>query len=171
HISRDDIISQFCSGLDELKSVFGNISPLRLGVRYVNIIDKNKISEELGYNLDWNSLVSEEFIKLPHEIANIANTNYMTEVRSNLSEGELALRYGLVQNQGTTPDHFRFDLDRYAELSASPDNISETLQAFTQDIYLLFNTVVGDKLKEWMTLEKAKGESNDCIVSNNPFNA
>ena len=91
---------------------------------------------------------------MPHEIADTANTNFNMEIRSNLTEkeGELALRYGLTQNQEGVPDHFRFDIDRYMsrQQGIQLNDALVQLPSFAQDIYSLFNTVVGTKLTAWM---------------------
>jgi len=154
HQSRERLIAQFELGAKSLEQVFDGFSGHRLGLRYVNIIDKAKISEETTEELNWEDLISAEFLTTPHEIADTANTNFMMELRSNLNdrEGELALRYGLTQNQEGMPDHFRFDIDRYL---SQPEGIElqavlDHLDSFARDIYSLFNTVVGEKLTKWM---------------------
>lgn len=152
HQNRKELIKNFDLGYKSLLATFGTISPLRLGVRYVNIIDIKKIGNDMGQELNWKDLIVEEFLKLPGEIADISNTSYKTEVQSNVKGGEggLSLRYGLTQNQGEAPDHFRFDIDRFVELSDGVEDVSNLIKLFTQDIFSLFHTVAGKKLKEWM---------------------
>ena len=161
HQNRAQLIRQFTSGVDALQSVFGFVNPYRLGVRYVNIIGKDVIAKDLGEKqLQWKDLISEEFMSIPKEIAVISNTNTMTEIKSNLisAEGELGLRYGVTQNKDEVPEHFRFDIDRYIHLQngIDIDKTDEYINIFTQDIYSLFNTVIGSKLKQWM--EQDSGE-------------
>ena len=154
HKDRNTLIGLFSTGLNALVQIFEEVSSFRLGVRYVNIIDKEKISSELGENLQWEDLVSDEFLRTPHEIADLSNTNFLTEIRSNLAEGEgeMTLRFGLTQNQQGSKDCFRFDLDRYlqTEEKIELEGIASTIESFTQDIYCLFDKVIAIKLKRWM---------------------
>ena len=155
HQNRATLLEQFNLGVNSLKSVFGIVSPIRLGVRYVNIIEKEKIISDLNLEaLKWKDLVSDEFLCMPKEIASLPNTKFLTEIRSNLesSEGELVLRYGLVQPIENNPYHFRFDLDRYINIKneLELDDICEMIDGFTGDIYSLFGTVIGKELKNWM---------------------
>lgn len=163
HQCRVQMIKHYRIALDALNEIHGDINAFRLGVRYINEMDRNTISSDLGEPVEWNELVSNEYLRMPHGIADTANTNFMTEVRSNLAdrEGEMTLRYGLVQNQTGASDHFRFDLDRYINVEAGIDTKEtiEYINKFTQDIYSLFNTVIGAKLKNWMDME-IRGDGN-----------
>ncbi|WP_371196096.1 TIGR04255 family protein [Glaciecola sp. SC05] len=155
HQNRNELISQFNKGLVAAQNVFGGINAFRLGVRYVNIINKTEISKDLGVEtLEWEDLISGEFLRMPHEINDKTNTNFMMEIGSNLQngDGELTLRYGLIQNHPQLPDHFRFDIDRYVQKDdgLSINTTLDTINEFTDDIYSLFNTVMADKLKQWM---------------------
>ncbi|WP_428818810.1 TIGR04255 family protein [Microbulbifer sp. MCCC 1A16149] len=154
HKDRHALIEQFSIGMNALTEVFGEVSAFRLGVRYVNNIDKERISSDLNQQLEWGSLVSGEFLSMPHEIDDLSNTNFLTEIRSNLAngDGEMTLRFGLTQNQQGASDCFRFDLDRYlhSEENIELTGIEKTIESFTQDIYCLFDKVMAEKLKLWM---------------------
>lgn len=154
HHSREQLIARFRAALEALRSVFGHVEAQRLGIRYVNIIDKARISQDLNESLAWEDLISQEFLQRPHEIADLSSTNFMMELRSNLhgKPGSLGLRYGLVQNQTEVPDHFRFDIDRYIERrEGQPLDIDRiNFDELVQDIFSLFHTVVVGKLSTWM---------------------
>jgi len=158
HQNRKELLGHFESGLNALQSVFGVVHPFRLGVRYVNIIDREKISTDLELDkLEWSNVVSNEFLTMPNEIADLSNTNFLTEVRSNLknSDGELMLRYGLVQPGDDKPYHFRFDLDRFinSKNGLELNQVSNLINEFIKDIYSLFDTVAGESLKDWMEMK------------------
>lgn len=157
HQNRAQLRDQFLVGLNALKSVFGAISCTRLGVRYVNIITKQKISHDLNENLEWGDLISEEFLNTPHEIiSNLDETNFLMEMSAGLENnaGELSLRYGLSQEENEEDSYFRFDIDRYIDLDSecNLDSQQALIDEYTLDIYSLFTTVIGPKLEQWMQL-------------------
>lgn len=154
HKNRKQLTSDFVVCLNCLTALLDkNISLLRIGVRYVNIIDKNKIAHDLSKNVDWNDVISEDFLNLP-AVADISNANFQTELHSEMDAGIMVLRYGLVQNVLNAPDHFRFDIDRFLMLDGSLDEVEKELLSFTNDIYSLFVHVIGGTLREWMNLEE-----------------
>ena len=63
--------------------------------------------------------------------------------------GVLTLRYGLLHNtvQG---EHFRFDMDRYVEGAVDVTQAGRVLEGFSDDLYALFDEMVGPALSEWM---------------------
>lgn len=48
HQHHGAFIADFKVGLDALQSVFSPVSPTRLGLRYINAIDRDRISSDLG---------------------------------------------------------------------------------------------------------------------------
>lgn len=150
HVSRDETLEKFNQALDVLKSVCGVIQPIRLGVRYINNIQKEKISTDLGKPIDWSHLVKEDFLKMPANIANLNETSYLMELNSTLETGGITLRYGLLSDQPDENVKFRFDVDRYI---AKPFDISQSTKMasdFIYDIYCLFTEMRNESLEEWM---------------------
>ncbi|WP_431687110.1 TIGR04255 family protein [Hahella sp. NBU794] len=153
HIDKEKMIDNFLFGLAFLQECFGEIIPNRLGVRYVNVIDREKISKDLSRpQIGWQDLVSEEFLKIPHDFADMTATNFLTEIRSPVDEnkGTLVLRYGLVQDDKSIPDHFRFDLDRFSESPIDLGSIKPILDRYSIDILSVFLKAAGPQLTEWM---------------------
>ncbi|MBD2860219.1 TIGR04255 family protein [Spongiibacter sp. KMU-158] len=159
HQCRKDLIEGFSFAFNALQNVFGEVNGTRLGVRYVNLIDKERIYRDLGGGLaDWGELINSDFLKMPNNIATIEDTDFTMTMKSTLPEkdGMLTLRYGFGK---ASPDAehrvFRFDIDRYCEVKNlnNQEFIGSCLGNFTQDIYSLFNAVLGEKLKVWMQQE------------------
>lgn len=54
-----------------LQSVYQNVSPQRLGLRYVNRIDLSKIRKDLDRAVEWSDVLTPDFIAVPTGLANL----------------------------------------------------------------------------------------------------
>lgn len=155
HKSRGKTIEDFSVALDALNSVFNDIDPKRFGIRYINIIDKDKISEDLRRPLEWHELVDREFLAIPKDLADLDDTLFHTEINSPMNVGRLMLRYGLLpipnQSRESSKITFRFDSDRFVEGSIDLQRLSDIAESFVKDIYSAFHNVRSDALTHWMS--------------------
>ncbi len=82
------------------------------------------------------------------------NSTFATQIRSaHDNGGDIVLRYGLVQGREESDIEFKFDVDRCTTDIQTEDSLSKLINGYALDIFSLFHTMVGDKLKEWMLLE------------------
>lgn len=154
HTSRDVFLGDIGLAIDALKETHSAVTPKRLGVRYINIIDVNQISADLGEAVDWSTVITEPFLQMPSGVASLEQTLFYSEIRSpTQSNGEITLRYGLLSESGNPPK-FRFDIDRYHVARFELANIPALLDEFVKDIYSLFRAAAGDSLLKWMKADK-----------------
>lgn len=149
HERRAQLVEDFELAINALTSVYGGISAVRLGLRYVDLINRDKLARDLGRNVQWCDIVSPQFLALPTPV-DLDSTLFYKEITSSVrSEGALTLRYGLLRDT----DHvikFRFDSDRYLNASYDVAKTREKIMSFSDDIYALFMMATGPVLKEWM---------------------
>lgn len=162
HRSRDELIHDMKIVINALTDVFSPINTQRLGVRYVNVIRKNAISQDLGRPTTWANLVSDEYLRMPAEIADLDKTSFANQVSSPMAFGAMTLRYGLVRPNFSEPATFNFDLDRYVDESIDIAKIPGIMTQFTDDIFSLFNTLPGIDLIEWMS-NKGKATQSEEV--------
>jgi uncharacterized protein (TIGR04255 family) len=149
HKQRENFIADARVGIDALVQVYGPIAPTRLGLRYVNVIDKEQIEKDLGRTTTWPSLISEPFASVPASLADLDGTAFLSEVSSPMPTGAQTVRYGLL------PDvdgrlKYRLDVDRYAEAAVNTGDLVELLQLFADDIFSMFVATMGPDLMAWM---------------------
>lgn len=152
HIKGEETSSKFEHALKVLLMVCGEINPIRLGVRYINQIQKNKISEEIGKNVEWEDLIKNDFLNMPANIADLSNTSYLMELNSSLEQGGITLRYGLLKESPEDELMFRFDVDRYLAETFDIADARNLINGFIYDIYCLFTEMRNDALEEWMSM-------------------
>jgi uncharacterized protein (TIGR04255 family) len=154
HKNKKEAISGIILGYEALLKIFGSLSITRLGVRYVNVIDKVGIEKDLGLNidsLDWTELIDKSFFKAPNSIVDLFESTFINQIMSShRNGGNLALRYGLVQSNPQSSISFRFDIDRFIDNIDDNSPLDATIDIFALDIFSLFHTMAGNKLKEWM---------------------
>lgn len=156
HQRKDTLVENITLVTEALADSYGEVNATRLGVRYINIIDRDQIAKELGVqNIEWEELVDKNYLNFPHDMLDLSKTNSVAEIRSDVdgAEGMLTLKYGLIQNSSSAPDQFKFDIDRYINLEGDYSDIASYTEKFTLDIFSLFSTVIGEKLADWMEKE------------------
>lgn len=136
-------------GRDSFQAVYGIVATTRLGLRYVDIIDRKRISDDLGRAVAWEGLVKESFLRVPTGLATPDDTHFVSEVTSPMEEGLQTVRFGLVRDEDGL-SRFRLDVDRYIEGMVPDAEILERLHPFTDDIFSLFVAAAGPDLAEWM---------------------
>lgn len=151
HRERDVCLADAKMALDALERVYAPIVPTRLGLRYVNAIDRERVSLELGRSIAWNELLASSFAEPPGAIASLDDsTNFVAEITSACARGAMTLRYGAITDQGTKAQQFRIDTDRFIDGQVALGEIQGLLKAFSDDIFQLFMTAAGPALLEWM---------------------
>ena len=142
--------------LDDFKLVLKALQahapvPVRLGLRYVNLIDPKKLATHPGVELPWSELLTPQFAAVPGGLASIdETTNYLAEVTAPLTRGKMTVKYGLLRPRGAQDQHFRLDTDRFVEGTIGIEEVPDLLEQFSDDIFQVFMMAAGPKLIEWM---------------------
>lgn len=148
HTSYTDTISDLTNAIQALEELYSPIKTTRLGLRYINVINKRQISSDLGTQVELGDLINKEFLSFPSNIADIDNTFYIDEIDAPCeSSGRMSLRYGIVREDS---DNFRLDIDRYCESKIEIKQIRELIEIFALDIYSIFCIAANTRLKDWM---------------------
>lgn len=151
HTDRESFQGDVRVALDALRRVFGDFAPTRVGLRYVNTIQREQIGRDLGRSVSWEDLVTDGFLRVPGGPTLGPDTRFSGEVTSDVvTGGRLTLRYGLIAAPGG-PDEFRLDLDRYMDQGIDAASLEALLDVFADDIFSLFISSVGPALAEWMS--------------------
>ncbi|OGQ78054.1 MAG: hypothetical protein A2289_21195 [Deltaproteobacteria bacterium RIFOXYA12_FULL_58_15] len=153
HKSHKDFLADMKVATDALLEVFSPIAPTRLGLRYVNSINREAIAADLKRPVEWSHLLDSKFISVPTELADLEDTLFSSEVRSPAERGMLTLRLGLLRHGDEEKAQYRLDLDRYVEGGFEMVEIFDLFELFTKDIYSLFRAAAGATLLEWMELK------------------
>ncbi len=149
HDHRADFIRQAQLGVSALLQLYGPVIPIRLGLRYVNLINQDTVQRDLKRPTSWQSLIADDFLSVPTRLASLEGTLYASEVVSTMPTGGMTLRHGLVRGPDGVPT-FQIDLDRYVETAIALDRIEDTLLGFSNDVFSVFVAAMGPDLKEWM---------------------
>ena len=149
HIERDALLGDFAAVMKALRAVYDPVSPLRLGLRYVNLLDRKRIGADLQTEVAWGDLVAPDFIHVPCGLADLEGISFGSEFSGGLDGGRLTLRYGMVP-EPEREARFRLDIDWYAEQDLDVDAIQDTLMRFAGDIFSVFRTAAGPELLRWM---------------------
>jgi uncharacterized protein (TIGR04255 family) len=150
HERREQLFADVKVGIDALVRVFGSVAPIRLGLRYVNVIDRERIAADLSRPTSWDRLLSERFSSVPGGVADLDGTLFACEVASSVLEGGVqTARYGLIKD-GEDRAKFRLDVDRYQEGIFDLTNLVPRLNAFADDIFAFFIAAAGPDLLAWM---------------------
>jgi uncharacterized protein (TIGR04255 family) len=148
HHARDRIFSDAAVTVAALQAAYAPVHPVRLGLRYVNHIDRMAIGSFLGRDVSWEALIDPDFFRPPLKLVDMQETLFHTEVSSSLPRGSLTLRFGLVPHATTTM--FLLDLDRAVGGPIRLDEVQSLLEEFADDIYAVFNSACGPALREWL---------------------
>ena len=158
HLEREEFIGRFSRAVGSLLDVCGSVAPTRLGLRYINEIDKETIGETLDRSVEWSDLIKPDFLKIPGELADLEGLSFTNTIRAPISRGEMTLRMGLQTHPDTGVVKYRFDVDRFARDNIDPTGCSELLDEFATDIYNAFMAAVGPSLLDWMNHSEDGGE-------------
>lgn len=153
HHSRERLIETVELALKALAGAGIDVLPTRLGLRYVNLIDREAIGKDLGRAVEWRDLVNDRFLQLPFVDLD-ATTTFYSEVTSEKDPGVMTLRYGLLSDDGSQPT-FRLDADRYEQGTASVTSVVSRIREFAADIFAVFQQAAGRTLLEWMEARDA----------------
>jgi uncharacterized protein (TIGR04255 family) len=149
HVSVRDVINDVNVVVPAVESVYKPIRPTRLGLRYVNLIDRQTISKSLGKDVDWPDIINQSFLSPASDLADLDDTAFYVETTSSCGPGAMTLRYGLLP--GTEGQkQFRVDIDRYTTERLSLSSAAELLQDFSLDVFRAFRATAGEDLLSWM---------------------
>ncbi len=149
HKERATIIEDFALVLDALRA-YGPV-PIRLGLRYVNIIEQHRLVVHSSDEIPWSELLTPAFATVPAGLATIdSSTNYLAEVTAPRDPGKMTVKYGFLVARGAKNQHFRLDTDRFVEGPVEIDAVPALLERFSDDIFQVFMMAAGPKLIEWM---------------------
>lgn len=159
HIGHEEFLKNWTSACKSLVEVYGPVSTWRLGLRYVNTIDAQTISSDLDQaKVEYSDLIDEKYLKLPPNLENSDKTRFVCEFRSDVGDGSMVLRYGLVNRSPTSEEAvFKFDVDRFYEGPVPVSESHESLKVFSDDIYSMFSSAIGPSLREWMSYKEDCG--------------
>lgn len=148
HESHEVFQSRFDEVVDALR-VFGKVEPTRFGLRYINLVRKEQVGQDLGCrDLSWQDVIRSDFF--PSDgLVDTSNTRFFSEVNSSMSDGRLVLRYGLI-GETDREEIFRLDFDRFTESVENTAACADLIDDFAADIFSLFMKAAGPKLLEWM---------------------
>lgn len=149
HERREHFMNDVRVGIDALSKLCGPVVPTRLGLRYVDVIDKERIERDLGRSTSWPKLISDPFLAVPTDLADLDGTLFACEVSSSMPNGGQTVRYGLVQ-EGDKRTKFRLDVDRYLDQPGDPSKLVELLGTFADDVFAVFVAAMGSDLALWM---------------------
>lgn len=157
YVDRDRFLSDVELAHKALVEVYNPVMPVRLGLRYINLIDRDVISRGLGRAVEWTTVIAEPFLRMPAGLADLSDTAFGSEVSSSMDLGAMTLRYGLqppVSPGGAPrpgkPLKFRCDTDRYLTGAFRVEEALDKLRVFSSDCYSVFTEVMGQDLREWM---------------------
>lgn len=152
HTSHVAFFEDLQFALSALFDIYAPVSPVRVGLRYVNEIDRDQIGQDMGpgTTVGWEKLIAPEFIGIPSGLAGIGDSHFSCEVTSpSTTLGMMTLRYGLLP-AGPEKSKFRLDIDRYVEEEVKPAQLTDILESFTDDVYCVFRAAAGEQLLRWM---------------------
>ena len=158
HQSREALLGDLATVLSALDAVYTPIVPKRLGIRYVNLISKHRITSALGKPVNWRDLLTPNFAQVPGGVAELDDvTTFLVEITSPCARGRMTVRYGVVPVPGTAAAtnpaerKFRLDTDRYIDGGLFKfDEVRTLASDFVEDIFQVFMTAAGPALLEWM---------------------
>lgn len=151
HLDRAQLFADIAMAAAALAGRCGRVSLTRVGLRYINLLDRELIGRKLGREVAWCDLVTEGFLRLPNDLADLDAMLFISEVRGPVRQtGALTLRHGVLKDADGM-SRFRFDMDRYSEATLDLDHVPSLLEEFGRDLFSLFKTAMGPALIEWMT--------------------
>jgi uncharacterized protein (TIGR04255 family) len=151
HRQRSDLLRDSRLVFEALNTVFAPVSPTRIGLRYVNVIDPERMSKDLGRRVELDALIASDFLRMPCDLADHADTRWYSELTSAVDGGGMTLRYGVLPVPETAA--FRLDVDRYTDIVLPVVDAWKSFEGFADDIFGVFCAARGPALVEWMNLK------------------
>ncbi len=150
HRDRRTLIEDAQLVLGVFDRCFAPVSRRRLGLRYVNLIDREQIGAALGRGVDWADLIAPGFLGVQSGLADLDGTRFATEFTSPMPRGAMTARFGILPLPSRSNLVFRLDIDRYCEDDLASVDVAALLETFADDIYRLFRAAAGKALIDWM---------------------
>ena len=154
HRDRQTLLSDFKLALEALTEIYAPVSAVRLGLRYVNVITRERVGADMKRPLAWTDLLTPKFAAVPGGLIEIDDeTVFLSEISSPYGRGSMTVRYGILRDAADKTRHFRLDTDRFLDGAFQTAEVLDLLDGFSYDIFQVFSTVAGESLLEWMRLE------------------
>lgn len=150
HRERDVLLRDVALVCEALAAAYRSVTPARLGLRYVNAIDLDRIREGLGRSVEWEDVITPEFLRLPTGLSDREASRFASEITSSIEPGQMTVRLALLPRAGASALHYRLDVDRFVEEDLRFDDVPQRLARFVEDIYRVFRAAAGGALLEWM---------------------
>jgi uncharacterized protein (TIGR04255 family) len=154
HFEREQLLGDVNIGVQALLRTANRISPVRVGLRYVNIIRPSRIAQDLGRSVALETLVSKDLLHAASVLADSEGATHNGQITAPIDDGGMTLHYGTISVPDEPAPAFRVDIDRFQETAIDPTTIESKLLSFTEDIFSLFSNLAGTDLIEWMNVEK-----------------
>lgn len=149
HVSRAILLDDVAQACDALNSVYEPVAATRLGLRYINQVERGQVAADLHREVRWSDLVREEFLRFPLTTTD-NDTLFYSEATSARDPGAMTLRYGLL-SEGSKPPRFRLDVDRFTDNPGDMPSVRQHLDNFATDIFSVFRSAAAEGLVEWMS--------------------
>jgi uncharacterized protein (TIGR04255 family) len=167
--SRENLLDLFYRATNLLEQLVERVRPKRLGVRYINTLNRERMASELGKQaVEWGELVNSDYLPEKPGVLSLKQTSFLNQINSVVASnegdssepdsGEMTLRYGLVHTDSERRIDYRLDIDRFVEGGFDVGSIPALSQSFIEDIYSMFHEVIGETTLEWMSTESQHGE-------------
>jgi uncharacterized protein (TIGR04255 family) len=167
HKEREVLFADVDTALRALNDIYAPIIPVRLGLRYVNIIRRDKLHAPFA----WSEILTERFSQVPGNLAALDDSAaFLAEITSPHDRGMMTVKYGILSNRlmpglpNPQPHdkHFRLDVDRYIDGGFGISEVRNLLEAFSVDAFQVFMAAAGPRLLEWMSPRRQpKGKGSD----------
>jgi len=157
HKDRDTLFADVDAAVGALNELYSPVQPLRLGLRYVNVVEPQRLATDLSRSVGWDELLTPSFAAVPGGVATLdESTNFAVEVSVPAARGKMTLMYAFLPSVANSAQHLRLDTDRFIEAGFEMKEVRGLLESFSGDIFQVFMTAAGPALLEWMA---TKGES------------
>lgn len=140
----------FDTPLDAFVDEYGQTAMTRLGLRYINIIDRNKLGLQ-GYG--WGELLAKHIAgeladpEIGHMI--VACANQLT-LSADDGQAQVVLNHGLLTNQQNGETAYLIDSDYSTVTKTEVDDVRERLKDFNNNSGKLFRWCISDELHNFL---------------------
>jgi uncharacterized protein (TIGR04255 family) len=150
HRDRDDLIDDVLLAIRGLSGIASPLVTQRLGLRYVNLIDRDQVARDLGLeSVAWSGILQPRFCEPPTGLVSAEGSLFACEVTAARDRGAQTLRYGIIRDADGRVKA-KVDVDRYLEGQVDTAELKDLLRVFSAEIFSLFMAAAGPDLRRWM---------------------
>lgn len=154
--------ADFASGIkyitDAVQEVYGIPYATRIGLRYINIIDR-RFSGCREFD-DVLSLLRDELTVMLRTDVIQAPTLALHRIQTSANGDQFTFHYGLVHEETTSEPQFLLDFDHYAEGELGLDDLLARCERYHQHIYHAFRWCIADDELAIFQPESMAGEGS-----------